>query len=77
MKVFILVALLAVSISARYLNQGDTLDLNKYSGKWFEIARKNTYYTESCTCSKSEFEVATREPTFLEPERLYYLIYAS
>lgn len=69
MKVFILLALLAVSISARYLNKGDSVDLNKYSGQWFEVARKNTYYTGSCRCSKSRYALVTKDATFLEPEK--------
>ncbi len=48
------------SVSTDPQNQPETVDhvdLQKYSGKWYEIARYPTWFQRGCECATAEYEV--------------------
>ncbi|MEQ1721962.1 MAG: lipocalin family protein [Pseudobdellovibrio sp.] len=51
-----------VSLNKSYADETDPsvvqqIDLLKYSGKWFEIARKPTFFQRNCVRSTAEYQV--------------------
>ena len=47
--------------SPRELPTVDQVDLSKYEGKWYEIARLPQSYQEGCECTTAKYEVINEE----------------
>jgi apolipoprotein D and lipocalin family protein len=61
----ILLAILLTTSTSLSISQADNsdpavvaqVDLNKYSGKWYEIARYPTFFQKDCVSSTAEYQV--------------------
>lgn len=58
---FMCAAIAATGMKIGFANAGVTpvaqVDLNRYSGVWYEIASIRTKYTKDCVCSKAQFSL--------------------
>lgn len=61
-KIFLSVLLSIISISCSSKNYlplevASYVDINKYIGKWYEIARLPFFQQEGCSCTTAEYEI--------------------
>jgi len=46
--------------NSQTLQTVETVDLNRYSGKWFEIASYPQYFQKGCTCTTADYTVTDK-----------------
>lgn len=69
MKLFSILVLFVVSISninSQILQTVDHVDLNKYAGKWYEIASYPQRFQKNCTCTTAEYTPTDEEYIIVE-----------
>ncbi len=69
MKLFFIFLLISINLS--HINAQDVktvpyVDLNRYAGKWYEIASYPNFFQKGCTCTTAEYTLTNKDYMLVE-----------